>query len=138
MTKDELGNVAGMAATATASGGKFDRKLRGEKPPKHKGKYRKVNQIILFPWHARAYFLLSLSNILFSVYMQFLPVVEGTGVGSREREQTENVLNRLISKNSHEILNVNKVFSLYFWLKPTSFFVAPSLEILSNGLRKLS
>ncbi|XP_022144805.1 ribosome biogenesis regulatory protein homolog [Momordica charantia] len=84
MTKDELGNVAGMAATATASGGKFDRKLRGEKPPKHKGKYRK-----------------------------FLPVVEGTGVGSREREQTENVLNRLISKNSHEILNVNKAINMY-------------------------
>lgn len=43
------------------------------------------------------------------VYMQFLPVVEGTGIGSQEREQTEKVLNRLISKNSHEILNVNKV-----------------------------
>ncbi|XP_022987784.1 ribosome biogenesis regulatory protein homolog [Cucurbita maxima] len=84
ITKDELGNVAGMAATATASGGKFDKKLPGEKPPKHEGKYRK-----------------------------FLPVVEGTGVGSREREQTEKVLNRLISKNSHEILNINKAVNMY-------------------------
>lgn len=42
VTKDELGNVAGIAATATASGGKFDKKLAGEKPPQHKGKYRKV------------------------------------------------------------------------------------------------
>lgn len=40
--KDELQNVAGMAATATASGGKFDKKLPGEKPPKHEKKYRKV------------------------------------------------------------------------------------------------
>ncbi|KAL6997842.1 hypothetical protein U1Q18_007967 [Sarracenia purpurea var. burkii] len=30
-----------MAATSTASGGKFDKKLAGEKPPKHEGKYRK-------------------------------------------------------------------------------------------------
>ncbi|CAK9329591.1 unnamed protein product [Citrullus colocynthis] len=81
--KDELGNVAGMAATATAGGGKFDKKLPGEKPPKHEGKYRK-----------------------------FLPVVEGTGVGSQEKEQTEKVLNRLISKNSHEILNINKAVNL--------------------------
>ncbi|XP_038878625.1 ribosome biogenesis regulatory protein homolog isoform X2 [Benincasa hispida] len=43
MTKDELGNVAGMAATATASGGKFDKKFPGEKLPKHEGKYRKIN-----------------------------------------------------------------------------------------------
>lgn len=42
ISKDELGNVAGMAANATASGGKFDKKLPGEKPPKHDKKYRKV------------------------------------------------------------------------------------------------
>lgn len=41
-SKDELENVAGLAATATASGGKFDKKLPGEKPAKHPGKYRKV------------------------------------------------------------------------------------------------
>lgn len=40
--KDELQNFAGMASTATASGGKFDKKLPGEKPPKHEKKYRKV------------------------------------------------------------------------------------------------
>jgi regulator of ribosome biosynthesis len=32
-----------MASTATASIGKFDEKLPGEKPPKHPGKHRKVN-----------------------------------------------------------------------------------------------
>jgi hypothetical protein len=42
VTKDGLGDVAGIAATATASGGKFDKKLQGEKPAKHQGKYRKV------------------------------------------------------------------------------------------------
>lgn len=41
-SKHELENVAGMAATSTASGGKFDKKLAGEKPPKHPGKFRKV------------------------------------------------------------------------------------------------
>nr|GEV86378.1 hypothetical protein [Tanacetum cinerariifolium] len=35
-SKDELQNEAGMAATSTASGGKFDRKLAGEKPPNMK------------------------------------------------------------------------------------------------------
>ncbi|PPS11512.1 hypothetical protein GOBAR_AA09131 [Gossypium barbadense] len=54
VTKDELGNVARMATTFTAS------------------------------------------------------VVEGSGIGSR-KEQTENVLNKLISKHSHEILNVDKI-----------------------------
>ncbi|XP_059433437.1 ribosome biogenesis regulatory protein homolog [Corylus avellana] len=83
-TKDELGNVAGLAASATASGGKFDKKLPGEKPAQHKGKYRK-----------------------------FLPVVEGKGLGSQEREQTEKVLNKLISKNSHEIFNVDKAVNMY-------------------------
>ncbi|KAF3453681.1 hypothetical protein FNV43_RR04122 [Rhamnella rubrinervis] len=84
MTKHELGNVAGLAATATASGGKFDKKLPGEKPAKHKGKHRK-----------------------------FLPAVEGTGIGSQEKEQTDKVLNKLLSKNSHEILNVNKAINMY-------------------------
>ncbi|PON88975.1 Ribosomal biogenesis regulatory protein [Trema orientale] len=83
VTKEELGNVAGMAATSTASGGKFDKKLPGEKPAKHKGKYRK-----------------------------FLPVVESKG-SSQEKEQTEKVLNKLMSKNSHEILNVNKAVTMY-------------------------
>ncbi|XP_021275444.1 ribosome biogenesis regulatory protein homolog [Herrania umbratica] len=84
VTKDELGNAAGMAATSTASGGKFDRKLPGEKPAKKQGKHRK-----------------------------FLPVVEGSGIGSQEKEQTENVLNKLIAKHSHEILNVDKAVTMY-------------------------
>ncbi|XP_051142315.1 ribosome biogenesis regulatory protein homolog [Andrographis paniculata] len=84
ISKDELQNVAGMAATSTASGGKFDKKLPGEKPPKHEKKYRK-----------------------------FLPAVEGSGMGAMERQQTEKVLNKLISKNSHEILNVEKAVNMY-------------------------
>ncbi|KAK7388614.1 hypothetical protein VNO78_23436 [Psophocarpus tetragonolobus] len=84
VTKDELGNVAGIAATATASGGKFDKKLAGEKPQQHQGKYRK-----------------------------FLPVVEGSGIGSQEREQTEKILNKIISKNSHDILNVEKAVRMH-------------------------
>lgn len=82
--KDELQNVAGMAASATASGGKFDKKLPGEKPPKHEKKYRK-----------------------------FLPAAEGSGMSSLEKQQTEKVLNKLISKNSHEILNVEKAVTMY-------------------------
>ncbi|KAK1403546.1 Ribosome biogenesis regulatory protein [Heracleum sosnowskyi] len=84
ISKDELGNVAGMAATATASGGKFDKKLVGEKPLKHDKKYRK-----------------------------FLPVVEGSGMGSLERQQTDKVLNKLLSTSSHNILDVNKAVNFY-------------------------
>ncbi|XP_030553401.1 ribosome biogenesis regulatory protein homolog isoform X2 [Rhodamnia argentea] len=84
VSKDELGNVAGLAATATASGGKFDKKLPGEKKPKHEQKHRK-----------------------------FLPVAEGKGQGSKEKEQTDRVLNKLLSKNSHEILNVDKAVTMY-------------------------
>ncbi|KAL5547889.1 hypothetical protein UlMin_003120 [Ulmus minor] len=84
VTKDELGNVAGMAATSTASGGKFDKKLPGEKPAKHNAKYRK-----------------------------FLPVVGQKGKVSEEKEQTDKVLNKLMSKHSHEILNVDKAVTMY-------------------------
>ncbi|XP_057805372.1 ribosome biogenesis regulatory protein homolog [Salvia miltiorrhiza] len=84
VSKDVLQNVAGMAATATASGGKFDKKLPGEKPPKHEKKYRK-----------------------------YLPAVEGSGMGTLEKQQTENVLNRLMSKHSHQILNVEKAVNMY-------------------------
>ncbi|XP_068648840.1 ribosome biogenesis regulatory protein homolog [Aristolochia californica] len=82
--KVELENVAGMAATSTASGGKFDKKLPGEKPAKHSGKHRK-----------------------------FLPVVEDKRIGSQEQQQTEKILNKLISKNSHEILNVDRAVTMY-------------------------
>ncbi|KAJ8444627.1 hypothetical protein Cgig2_023690 [Carnegiea gigantea] len=79
LSKSELEEVAGTAATSTASIGKFDKKLPGEKPPKNKGKNRK-----------------------------FLPVAEGRGMGSQEKEQTDKILNKLISKHSHETLNVDK------------------------------
>lgn len=79
LSKTELEEVAGTAATSTASIGKFDKKLPGEKPPKNKGKNRK-----------------------------FLPVAEGRGMGSQEKEQTDKILNKLISKHSHETLNVDK------------------------------
>ncbi|PWA96900.1 Ribosomal biogenesis regulatory protein [Artemisia annua] len=84
VSKDELQNVAGMAATSTASGGKFDKKLAGEKPPKHDKKYRK-----------------------------FLPAVEGSGMGSLEKQQTDKILNKLMAKNSHEIFNVSKAVDMY-------------------------
>ncbi|KAL5729552.1 hypothetical protein ACHQM5_002487 [Ranunculus cassubicifolius] len=83
-SKSELESVAGMAATSTASGGKFDKKHPGEKPSKHPGKFRK-----------------------------FLPVAEGSGMGSSERQQSEKVLNKLMSQNSHEILNVDKAVSMF-------------------------
>ncbi|KAI9191342.1 hypothetical protein LWI28_007159 [Acer negundo] len=83
ITKHELGDVAGIASTSTASGGKFDKKLPGEKAPKKQGKHRK-----------------------------YLPVVEGRGI-SQEKEQTEKVLNKLMSKHSHEILNVDKAINMY-------------------------
>lgn len=79
LSKTELEEVAGRAATSTASIGKFDKKLAGEKPPKNKGKNRK-----------------------------FLPVAEGRGMGSQEKEQTDKILKKLISKHSHETLNVDK------------------------------
>ncbi|KAK1315937.1 hypothetical protein QJS10_CPA05g01742 [Acorus calamus] len=83
MSKEELGDVAGMAAASTASGGKFDRKLPGEKPVKNRGKHRK-----------------------------FPPVVEGKGAGNQEKQQADKILKHLLSKDSHEILNVNKAINM--------------------------
>ena len=42
LSKTELEEVAVVAAMSTASIGKFDKKLPGEKPLKNKGKHRKV------------------------------------------------------------------------------------------------
>ncbi|KAF6153307.1 hypothetical protein GIB67_003497 [Kingdonia uniflora] len=83
-SKNELEKVAGMVATSTASGGKFDKKLAGEKPAKHSGKFRK-----------------------------FFPVVQGSGMGLEERQQTDKVLSKLISKHSHEILNVDRAVDMF-------------------------
>ncbi|KAL9224460.1 hypothetical protein vseg_000489 [Gypsophila vaccaria] len=77
--KRELEEVAGHAATSTASIGKFDKKLAGEKKPKSDGKHRK-----------------------------FLPVVQGRGMGMQEKEQTDKILNKLLSKHSDGVLNVDK------------------------------
>ncbi|KAI5434982.1 hypothetical protein KIW84_021710 [Lathyrus oleraceus] len=73
--KDELGNVARIAATVTASDGKFDKKLPGEKPAQHKGKYQK-----------------------------FLPVVEGTGIGSLERGKLSEALGAIGSDSNVSLL----------------------------------
>lgn len=117
VSKDELQNVAGMAATSTASGGKFDKKLAGEKPPKHEKKYRKVCKInpkCKFMFHVKSIFhprfLFNVSSVWpLCLSFQFLPVVEGSGMGSLEKEQTDKILNKLMAKNSHEIFNVGKV-----------------------------
>nr|CAB3451290.1 unnamed protein product [Digitaria exilis] len=80
--KEDLESVAGMASSATASGGKFDEKLPGEKPPKHPGKHRK-----------------------------FLPVAEGKGMGNLEKQQNDKILNSLLARNSDEQLDVGKASS---------------------------
>ncbi|AQK90609.1 Ribosome biogenesis regulatory protein-like protein [Zea mays] len=80
--KEDLESVVGMASSATASGGKFDEKLPGEKPPKHPGKHRK-----------------------------FLPVAEGKGMGSLEKQQNDKILNSLLARNSDEPLDVGKASS---------------------------
>ncbi len=53
LSKEIVGQAAGLASTATASIGKFDKKLPGEKPLKFAGKHRKVRafmQLVVFPW----------------------------------------------------------------------------------------
>ncbi|XP_062203281.1 ribosome biogenesis regulatory protein homolog [Phragmites australis] len=82
--KEDLEDVAGMASSATASGGKFDEKLPGEKPPKHPGKHRK-----------------------------FLPVVEGKGMGNLEKQQNDKILNSLLAKSSEEQIDVGKAITMY-------------------------
>ncbi|KAF8689833.1 hypothetical protein HU200_041464 [Digitaria exilis] len=82
--KEDLESVAGMASSATASGGKFDEKLPGEKPPKHPGKHRK-----------------------------FLPVAEGKGMGNLEKQQNDKILNSLLARNSDEQLDVGKAITMY-------------------------
>ncbi|CAM6028393.1 unnamed protein product [Sphagnum balticum] len=42
LSKEVVGQAAGLASTATASNGKFDKKLPGEKPPKFAGKHQKA------------------------------------------------------------------------------------------------
>lgn len=46
LSKNDLGDAAGLASTATASIGKFDKKLPGEKPAKKLGKHRKFLPVV--------------------------------------------------------------------------------------------
>ncbi|KAM0854009.1 hypothetical protein ACQ4PT_050708 [Festuca glaucescens] len=81
--KEDLENVAGMASSATASGGKFDKKLPGEKPLKKAGKHRK-----------------------------FLPVAEGKGMGNLEKQQNDKILNSLLAKNFEEPLDAITMYKV--------------------------
>ncbi|ONM29465.1 Ribosome biogenesis regulatory [Zea mays] len=81
--KEDLESVVGMASSATASGGKFDEKLPGEKPPKHPGKHRK-----------------------------FLPVAEGKGMGSLEKQQNDKILSSLLARNSDEPLDAITMYKV--------------------------
>ncbi|XP_040385344.1 ribosome biogenesis regulatory protein homolog [Oryza brachyantha] len=82
--KKDLEDVAGMASSATASGGKFDEKLPGEKAPKNPGKHRK-----------------------------FLPVVEGKGMGIQEKQQNDKILNALLAKSSEDQMDVGRAITMY-------------------------
>uniref|UniRef100_I1PZF4 Uncharacterized protein n=1 Tax=Oryza glaberrima TaxID=4538 RepID=I1PZF4_ORYGL len=82
--KEDLENVAGMGS-ATASGGKFDEKLPGEKPPKHPGKHKK-----------------------------FIPVAEGEGMGNLGKQQNNKILMSLLARNSEQ-LDVCKASSRIQW-----------------------
>jgi len=97
--KEDLENVAGMASSATASGGNFDEKLAGEKPPKHPGKHRK-----------------------------FLPVAEGKGMGNLEKQQNDKILSSLLARNSDEQLDVGKASSWIPWCIVLNLF-RPSLLV---------
>lgn len=67
--------------------------------------------------------------------MQFLPAVEGSGMGAMEKQQTEKVLNKLMSQTSHQILNVQKV-RLFVWVWVCSTNVKNSTIIQSDWLRR--
>ncbi|KAH9309010.1 hypothetical protein KI387_036921, partial [Taxus chinensis] len=79
VSKHELGYTAGLASSATASIGKFDKKLPGGKVPKHPGKHRK-----------------------------FRRVAEGSGIGNQEKQQSDKILQKVLSSHDHNILDINK------------------------------
>lgn len=64
--------------------------------------------------------------------MQFLPAVEGSGMGTMEKQQTETVLNRLMSKHSHQILNVEKVCISFFGFVSTFTFTNVQVHLPFN------
>lgn len=61
-------------------------------------------------------------------------MAEGAGMGSLEKQQTEKVLSKLISKNSHEIMIVERVCLIGFKLSlavqgfESSFLPFPTTE----------
>jgi len=42
------------------------------------------------------------------LFLQFLPVAEGKGMGSLEKQQNDKILNSLLARNSDEPLDVGK------------------------------
>lgn len=44
------------------------------------------------------------------VGVQFLPVVEGKGSNSQEKQQLNNVMSKVLAANNHDVLNVSKVW----------------------------
>jgi hypothetical protein len=73
LSKEIVGQAAGLASTATASIGKFDKKLPGEKPLKFAGKHRKVRA---FMQHVVSWTIYGLSA-----------VTEGFSLGSLSGQQ---------------------------------------------------
>jgi len=46
-------------------------------------------------------------------FLQFLPVAEGKGMGSLEKQQNDKILNSLLARNSDEPLDVGKAITVY-------------------------
>ncbi|GJP64562.1 hypothetical protein CLOP_g21537 [Closterium sp. NIES-67] len=82
-TKAAVGTVASLAAGSTASGGKFDRRLEGEKRAKKVGKHRK-----------------------------FLPVAARGAEGEREGKMITSVVDRVVSRHATDVIDVNKAVSV--------------------------
>eukprot|EP00898_Chlorokybus_atmophyticus_P001475 jgi/Chlat1/2328/Chrsp17S02802 len=83
--KRQLAQAASIAASATASGGKFDKKLPGERPDlAQKGKRRK-----------------------------FAPTVEPRTARGEESKRMLSFVDSVLAKNSSDILDINKAVSTY-------------------------
>ncbi|CAI7857679.1 unnamed protein product [Closterium sp. NIES-54] len=82
-SKAAVGAVASLAAGSTASGGKFDRRLEGEKRAKKVGKHRK-----------------------------FLPVAARGAEGEREGKMISSVVDRVVSRHATDVMDVNKAVTV--------------------------
>lgn len=109
--KKDLEDVAGMASSATASGGKFDEKLPGEKPPKNPGKHRKVFNLKFPAFYVQLCTIKGFYKCIIWIdsFLQFLPVVEGKGMGNQEKQQNDKILNALLAKSSEDQMDVGRV-----------------------------